>query len=199
MDLTTPLLNLLPSLYADAWGSLEHWTQAEIWAYADEAVQRLAREFPLQAEVDTSLATAAGTGEYALPAGHGGVIAVAAADRALRLATPAEMDAYHRDWKTEQLTPQWYVLDTVGTGVIRLALVPADIEALAITRYRLPATLSAAAPTITAPGILQDYVVFAVLESAWKKQGDAQQPEVAEFAGQVATLLVSAMRAIWRG
>jgi len=196
MDVSVPLSDLLPALHATSFGSLPFWTEAELYAYADEGLKRLARQaqaFP----VTGSVSVTAGTRVYTLPSRTVSVAGVAFNSAELKPAGAAHLEARSATWESDSGTPSHYTLDLVGLKQVALWPVPDAGGTLNVVVQEYPAPVTSSSPTVTAPGFVEDWIYFTALADARRKEGEGQMQDIAEFADAMAGLLLSAAQAYY--
>lgn len=189
---------LLPMLQARSIAELEHWTEAELYEYADEAAQSLARATIAFVEHDTSTLTLAGSASYRLPDRYLGMLHVALSGAALRRAPVREIEALDAQWPTASGPVSHYILDELGLDSFRLYKIPATGGAvLALVYASRPETISAAHATLAAPSPLADLLRLAILREARGREGDAAMPEVAVNIREFERILTAAAVEYW--
>lgn len=189
---------LLPALNCYDAASLVYWNQEELYEYADEGIQRLARATGMFVERDATTAVAAGAPEYDLPSRHLSTIHVSlVAGANLRGASVRDLEALSSTWNTDSGDVERFVQDFNGTEKLRLYKNPDGVGTLAVIFHQYPAEISAAAPTLTAPTVLEDYLYWEMLRRARAKESDAAMPEVAAHAGERVQLFEEVIRGYW--
>jgi len=174
---------LLPSLNVYRIADLTHWTEEELYEYADEAVKQLARTLGLFVE-RSPVTVSGGTALYSAPSRHLDTIHASLGGANLRPAKVRELEALDATWQGSSGTVDRYVPDFQGTEKIRLYKTPAAGGTLAVIYHQYPAEVSQASPTLTAPSVFEDYLHWAILAQARAKEGDAAMPEVAKHAAE---------------
>jgi len=174
---------LLPSLNVYSVADLTHWTEGELYEYADDAVKRLARTLGLFVERNT-IAVSSGAALYNAPARHLDTIHASLGGANLRPAKVRELEALDATWQGSSGTVDRYTPDFQGTEKIRLYKTPAAGGTLAVIYHQYPAELSQASRTLPAPSVFEDYLTWAILAQARAKEGDAAMPEVAKHAAE---------------
>ena len=178
------LQRLLPALGCYRMADLTHWTEEELYEYADEAVKRLARGVGMFTERDATTTVVGGTATYPTPTRHLSTIHASLGGANLQPAKVRELEALDATWQDTSGTPDRYVPDFQGTEQVRLYKKPAAGGTLVFLLYQYPAEVAQGSPTLTAPSPLEDYLTWAILAQARAKEGDAAMPEVAEHAAQ---------------
>jgi hypothetical protein len=177
------------------------WTQAELYTWLDEAMQRLARKIGVFVDYDQSLTTAANTKAYPLPAAHIRTIQADVNGKVLRARNVQELEALDSAWPTATAAePKAFVLDT--KGFVELQLYPAPsvaFQSLAIglAMIKLPASITLANAILAAPPVLQDYFTFAALAGARSKESNASMDEVADWLRSITDLILQAAEGVW--
>lgn len=189
---------LLPALNCYKLADLVHWDEEELYEYADEGVQRLARATGMFVERDATTAVAAGTPEYDLPSRHLSTIHVSlVAGANLRGASVRDLEALSSTWHTDAGLVTRFIQDFDGTEKLRLYKDPGSDGTLAVIFHEYPAEISAGAPTLTAPTVLEDYLWWEMLRRAREKESDAAMPDVAAHAGERVNLFEEVIRGYW--
>ena len=110
IDVAVTVTELLPALNADSVEDLTFWTETDLYSYADEAAQRLARTaaaFVRDSRITTPALTAIPNPSSALVLVH-----VACDGRSLRPATANEIEALDAGWL--QLKTAYYIDPEAG-------------------------------------------------------------------------------------
>ena len=192
---------LLPALGTYQAANLIHWDAEELYEYADQGVQALARATGLFVERDATTTIVNGTALYTLPTRHLSTIHVSVVGQAnLRGASVADLEALSDTWLTDTAgiaAIEAFTPDFDGTEKIRLYKSPTAGGTLAVVFHQYPTEIAAGTPTLTAPTVLEDYVWWEMLRAARAKESDAAMPEVAEHAEQVVELYTEVIRSYW--
>ena len=202
LDVTLVLGDLWPLLNASSESDAVFWTEAELYQWADEATQELARLVGIFVERDTTISTANGARSYTLPTRHISSIHVALGNKPLEPASIPELEARDDTWKTGASAAanadvkRWYG-DGDGVEKIGLYKVPSAIATLAVIHHQFLATIDSGNPTLSAPSPLRDYLLWAVLAEARRKESDSTMPEVAAHADERVKLLRTVFQAYW--
>lgn len=175
---------LLPALGCYRMVDLTHWTEEELYEYADEAVKRLARAVGMFTEREPAITVNIGVATYPLPTRHLSTIHASLGGANLRPAAVKELEALDSAWQDTTGTPDRYVPDFLGTEYVRLYKKPSAGSTLALLFYQYPADVAVGSPILAAPRVLEDYLTWEILRQARGKEGDAAMPEVAEHAAQ---------------
>jgi hypothetical protein len=187
---------LLPALGVYRVADLTHWTEAELYRYADEAVKRLARNLGLFAERD-AVTVAGGTALYATPTRHLDTIHASLGGANLRPAKVRELEALDATWQGTAGAVEKYTHDFQGTEHIRLYRTPSAGGTLALVFRQYPADVSQASPMLAAPSVFEDYLTWAILAQARGKESDAAMPEEAKHAAERQAQFEELIRQHW--
>src|SRR3979409_2446875 len=115
MEFSSLLPWICTSLKAPSVADLGQWREAELYSYAEEALQNLGTRLLLCAAFDDTTAIVANQAVYELPAGHIATIAAAVDGNALKPATVAEVEALDDDWqRAASGTPERWVGNVLG-------------------------------------------------------------------------------------
>jgi hypothetical protein len=200
LDLTEVIDGLRPALGAYKYADLVFWDQAELYAFADEAVERLARRTGGFVERDASTAIVASTAAYNAPTRHLSTIHLSIDNKALKEAGVHEIEALNDDWMSaEDDDPDHYIEDFEGTEQVRIYPTPGSGASgnLGFIFHRYSDDIVVGAATLSAPKVVGDCIGFSVLAEARDKESKGRMPEVAEWARGMAGLLEEAMREYW--
>lgn len=193
--------DMWPPLNARSEADAIFWTQAELFTWIDEAMQRLARKVGVFVDYDETLTTTVNTAAYPLPASHIRTIQADVNGKVLRARNVQELEALDSAWPTAtSAEPKAFVLDT--RGLLELQLYPAPsvpFQSLPIglSMIKLPASITLANAILSAPPVLQDYFTFSALAGARGKESNASMDEVAAWLRSINDLVVQAAEAIW--
>lgn len=175
---------------------LYFWTDAEITAWQNEGLARLARRVALFVDRGT-VAVTAGTATYALPTDHLSTLHVSLAAVRLRAANVAEVEALSSTWRADSGTPSRYLQDHgAGLASIRLYKKPVANATAYVIEHELPATVTADDP-LPAPEPLMDYLLFFALGEARRKESDAAMPEIAAHCDAMLDLYEGILKGYW--
>jgi hypothetical protein len=181
----------------------DRWTTLDdLYEYADEAVKRLTYALGMFKAYDASVAVAAGTAQYTLPAEHAFTVIAWLAYAAgpvqmLRLSNVAQLFALDAAWSVATGPPVRLSLDAGGTGTATLYPAPVTNATLAQVEQYLPHTVAAGASDIPLSPICQDYVSYAMLATALSKESDHAKPEVAAHCAERCRLLEQVFQHLW--
>ena len=177
------------------------WTEAELYQWIDEGVQRFARKHGSFVVYDTSVSTTTGAANYALPTSHIRTYQADLANKILRARNVQEAQALDAGWVDAAADePKAFLLDTAGLKQLTLQPPPSGLfNALTIglTMAQLPATVSAAAAILAAPPVLRDYFTFYALAEARRKQSNASMDEVAKWLLSIVDMIDQVAAAVW--
>src|SRR5947209_17422899 len=117
MDFSTIIPWICASLNCPSTAELGNWTEAELYAYAEEALNNAGGKYLLVAEFDDTTAIVAGQPMYELPTEHLATVWAAVDGTALKPATTAEMEALDDLWEEAASgTAARWVGDALGQG-----------------------------------------------------------------------------------
>jgi hypothetical protein len=175
--------NLGDSQASEAWVS-----SAELYQFVDDALKHLSYQAGIFVGLDTSVAVAAGTAVYVLPASHVFTIfawvapqaGVGGSNQALRATPVGSLFALDETWATTTGEARRYSLDAGSVGTVTVYPIPLNSGTLNQICQEFPGTVSAGAPQVaTLPSVLQDYLTYAMLAGARGKESDYALPEMA--------------------
>lgn len=196
VDVAEVLRSLLPSLGASDYLDLVFWDQAQLYAYADEALERLARRTGLFVVRD-SINITQGQAVYELPAGHVSTIRASLSGLPLREASIEELEALDRAWRVRTGTPRRITEGDGGLHRARLYPKPVSDGSLAVVFHRRPAAVQPESSQVEAPPVVADYIALSVLAEAFRRDGEASKPEVSAHLDQRLALMEEVFRAYW--
>lgn len=199
VDTEAAVANILPSLGVYQAANLVHWTETELYEWADEAAKRFATRVGSFVVRDTSHTVADDTPQYALPTRHVATLHVSLGSASLAVTNREELEALDYDWPQTEASDnpeKWFVEDETN---LRVYPEPTALSAgtLALITYQYPAEITSASATITAPKPLEDYLGWAMLAEARKKESDAAMPEVAAVFDQLTKLFENTAQTYW--
>jgi len=201
LNLAAALNDLLPPLQSASFAESVFWTEAELYAFADEGAKRLARVAGGFVERDATTTLVVGTAGYALPARHLSTLHMSLGSAALLPRTPEELESLDSDWpNTASETVGAWVNDP-GVESFRVYPKPsgAAAGALAGILHRYPVEVTASAAVIQAPVCLREYWFFHVMGEARGKESKAAMPEVAAWCRRMTAFLEGVSREYWGG
>lgn len=211
----TAIGNLLPALHrtdsmltgassnAAITADLVWFSKKEVLRWFDESLKHIARKALLFARRDTSTVLVAGTAAYATPARHLATLYAAHSDKSLRPDTTAALELRDTQYATRSGTSERFYEDKGGANIIGLYPVPTagDVGAgaLEIIQSEWPAEIDELESNVTMPVplVIADYLECRVLSEAYRKESDAQLPEVAEQLSQLAMLIEGVIVGYW--
>jgi hypothetical protein len=193
--------DLWPPLNARGPADAVFWTEAELYAWIDEAVKRFARKHAAFVVYDQTILAVTGTADYNLPAAHVLTFQADLDGRYLRARNVQEMDALDATWPTAAAgKPKAFLEDT--KGLTQLALYPPPTvayngKAVGLVMAELPAAISAAAAILAAPPILREYFTFFALGEARAKETNASMDETAEWFRGLVDMIDQVAEHLW--
>ena len=198
MDFSTLIPWICTSLNAPSVAELGEWSEAELYAYAEEALQNLAGRVLLLAAYDDSTAIVANQPLYELAAAHIATVFAAVDGVALKPATVAEVEALDDNWEeAASAAPTRWVGNALGQKFIRLYPPPASGTALQLIFQQQPPAVTAASPVVLMPAPLGDYMAHKALKHARARQGDGQMTDAAAAFDGLAAAYEAAARGLW--
>ena len=202
VDCSVEIAKVYPFLAVTA-GSPLFWTAAELYGYADDAVQSLCRDSGLVVAPDEIATYLAANAEVALPANTLRVVEVvevtnALAARSLPIRTLRDMDALSDTWREDTGTPSAVVLDGAGPGMIRLYPIPDAPGTLELVVIKTLPTVAAGSPQANLPAALSPLLGLSMLGGARAKDGKTQLPEISNVCGQLIQAMTQAAIQYWR-
>jgi len=199
IDLRDSFESIYSTLNASGAADLVWWTDAELYAWLDEAAKKLARESGSFIIRDTTIVLVAGTATYDLPLRHVSTIHATAAGRMMTSTNGQELEALDASYLSTQATPadpkpKRYLHDLDGIDKIRVYPSPGTgiIGPLALIMHRFPAEIAQGASLVALPGPLREYFVFYALGEARSKESKGAMPEVGAFFRELASLVEQA-------
>lgn len=189
---------LLPYLGAYQAANLNFWTEAELFAFADEGVKRLATAIGGFVEHDASTALVDGTASYSLPTRHLSTIHASAANVSIYPTTRQGLDALDSDWtNTAGNTPTNFFQD--NDSQIRVYPKPNSTTTgnVGVIHHQYPAAVDSGSPSVTAPAVFAEYLTWYTLSEARGKESDGAMPEVSKFFAGMVDLFESIAREYW--
>lgn len=196
-DVITELYDCLNAASAD---DLQFWSVDDLYAYASEAAQKLARTAAIFV-AQASVAVTGGTAVYANPDRHVALLAFAIGGLRLQPSSARQMAARSTAWEADVCdagkSPTHWVTDIKGHDWFRLWPQPLTDTTLEITLAQFPAEITADSPSLAAPAIVGDYLADRIQAEARRQEGVAAMPEVARSIDQEAALLEQAFAGYW--
>jgi hypothetical protein len=190
MTYASILTRLLPMLNADTVAELQWWTESELYAWMQEAAQRISR-FALFVELASEPVTS-GEPNYALPAQYRAAIQISLDERTLRPVSVAQLEARSTTWTQDSGTVENFVLDG---RTVRIWRTPTSSGTLAILYYAWPSV--AAGGSDRYPDVIGDAYAWHVIGDARAKPGDAMAPDIAAQARERARLYDAVIEQYW--
>lgn len=189
--------DILPALGASSLTDLNWCSATELYQWSDEAVKRLSHRCGVFVARDTSTTTVIGTSQYPVPAGHIDTIHATLAGLSLRATTVAELEALDGTWAVTEGGPvNRFSMDADGTGFITLYQIPTSAGTLAWIFHEFPATI-AEGGIVDVPSPMGDYLAYAMIGEARRKESEAAMPEVSSHCDQMMGLMEQAATAYW--
>jgi hypothetical protein len=197
LDVGRVIEDLIPSLGGSAYADLVFWDEQELYQFADEVAQRLARNTGLFVVRDASTTVEAGTAVYNLPARHLSTIHASLGGAALRESSVEELEALDSVWRATARAPERITRGELGLTQLRLYPKPVAGGTLALIFHRYPATITPENRWLSAPLVLADYFTFGILAEARRKESEAAMPEVAAHLDERLALMEEVIRSYW--
>jgi hypothetical protein len=196
-DLT--LNSLLPDLRAGTMADLTWWTEAELYRYANNQLQELARALPCWVKLATFSTSFNDVATYALPARTVDVLGVYLDGRRLDPMTADELDAERGAWRAAGgETPRRYTLDLTNSQII-LSEIPGAAYSVIVIYTESPAEISSGAAIVAGPAALADLVQLATIQQAYTRQSESAMPDVASAANLLRELVMAGFGAYYGG
>ena len=198
VDLSDALAEIYPLLNAASAADLVWWSDSELYQWADEAAQRLARRFGVFVERDASGSIVEGTASYGVPLRHVSTIHVSIAGVALGPSSVEEIEARDANWvDTSAASDSW--LWEAGTDYTRIYPTPDDTVTGSLARifHRYPATIDSSNYLISIPAAIRDYISWFILAEAHKKESEGRKPEVGAHFENRLGLMEKVIESYW--
>jgi hypothetical protein len=179
---------------------LTFWTVDQLYEFADEAAERMARTAAVFVARDSGNTLATANAVYPAPERHVAVIRLTVAGVALIPSSSRELEALSDDWTNDAGTPARWIADWQGHDQVRVHPTPAaadDGKTLEILLAHYPAAITADSPTVAAPRVFGDYLAARVVAEARRREGDGGLPEVADALDREADLYEQIARSYW--
>lgn len=177
------------------------WTEAQLYAWIDEAVKRFARKHAAFVVHDTTVTTLAGAADYNLPTDHLVTFQADLNGKYLRARNIQEMDSLDATWPSAAAgVPQAFLEDK--QGLVKITLYPPPNVAneslpVGLTMAKQPATITKAAAILAAPPVLRDYLTFYALAEARSAETNASMDEVATWYRGLVNQLDQVAEHLW--
>lgn len=200
VNLAVMAKDLWPPLNAVSEADAIFWSEAELYQWINDAVNRLADNAPLFVVYDQSLAAATGVGAYAQPSKFIATLQADLAGTVLRARNVQQLEALDDNWPTSAGTPEAFALDSQGERQLRLYKTPsAPSNGLLVGQVMqtLPATVNASNAILAAPTCLREYLSFSALAEARAKETRAQMPEISAWLRGLVGMMDKAIVGYW--
>lgn len=189
--------DIFSALGATSFGDLDWASATELYQWADEAVKRLSHRCGVFVEYTQSTTSLTGVAQYPVPAGHIDTIHVTLGTLALRATTVAELEALDGTWAASAGVVNRFSMDADGTGYITLYQIPTTTgTTLTWIFHQFPAAIVSGS-TVDVPSPMGDYLAYAMVGDARRKESDRAMPEVAEHCDQMLALMEEVACAYW--
>ncbi len=192
---------ILPLLNAGSLPKLTVSNETELYEWADEKAQGLARRIGIFVERDASLQVSQDEAQIDTPARHLSTLHVWKTSNnqwiPLYPTSIAELDALNVGWETTTAEPSKWTQDQQGTVKIRVYPTAQVDTPLAAVYHEHPDTISVSQAQLTAPAIVRDYFLWELVGEARSKQTDEMMPEVAQYARERADLYEQLFGYLW--
>lgn len=198
---------------ADAWYRLGFLSQAdlaasawltydELYQFADDAAQFLARTTSLFLTYDNTIEITAGTAAYALLAGQiyiegAWLVYPGSLVQLLRLTSTGQLFALDAAWGTKSGPPTRFSLDAADAKTGTLYPNPAVGSMLAQILEQAPATVTSGNTTLPLSPVLEIYFSDAIVAGALGKESDSARPEVAAHLLARQQMLDAVIQSLW--
>lgn len=181
IDTTAVIDGMLPTLHADSRADLTFWSEADLINWMDEGLKRLARVAGVFVERDTSISTANGTTDYALPERHDTTLYVSIGAAPLRPASMLELEMRDAGFLTTTGTPDHWYEDGQGWNV-GLCPVPISVANVGLVMLCWPPTLDVSKTNtlVQAPAPIAGYLAMYTFAKAYGREGESEMPDVAQ-------------------
>jgi hypothetical protein len=177
-------------------------TVAELYQYADDAAQSLARATALFLTHDASVAVTAGTAVYTLPAGHiftesAWLVDTSSTVQLLRLTGDGQLFALDGRWATKTGTPTRLSLDAVNARTAALYPAPVANATLNLIAEIAPPAVAAGSSVLPVSDVLEMYFSTAIVAGVLARESDHAKPEVAAHLVERLKLLDEVVKSLW--
>lgn len=200
VNLAQVVLDLWPPLNAANSADAVFWTEAELYAWIDEAVGYLAEAAPVFVEYDVGLTAVTAQGAYTQPADFIATLQADLNGAVLRARNVQQLEALDDSWLTASGSPEAFILDTQGEDQIRLYKLPVSADnghVIGQVMQVSPATVNAANAILAAPTCMREYMTFYALAEARSKESHAQMPEIAAWFRGLVKMMDQAIAGYW--
>lgn len=192
------IADILPALGASSLGDLDWASVTELYQWSDEAIKRLSHRCGVFVVRDTTNVTIDGTSQYPVPAGHIDTIHVTLGTLSLRATTVGELEALDENWALSAGVVNRFSMDADGIGFVTLYQIPlVNGTTVAWIFHQFPPAAITSGSTVDVPSPMGDYLAYAMVGEARRKESDRAMPEVAEHCDQMMGLFEAAAGAYW--
>jgi hypothetical protein len=160
------------------------WTEAEVLGYLNQRIVRFLMETGL-IQVRTTRAVANGISEVSLPTDKIDLRRVAW-DTGSSISSLTRIDTIALDygtvgWQSGTGTPYAYVEEPLDPLTIQLVSTPSASGTVDLIYVQAPSAIGSTCVPIPLPSFLTPYVKYGVMADMFMKQGEANDPERAEY------------------
>jgi hypothetical protein len=202
VNLALTLNDLWPPLNANNAADAVFWTEAELYQWLDDALDRFSTSAPVFVVYDQSLVAVNGTGVYTQVT-NPEFIATLQADLAgsvLRARNVQQLEALDDAWPTSSGTPEAFALDSAGLTQFLLYKVPGALDDGKLIGQVMqvdPLEVDSTHAILAAPTVMREYFTFYALGEARAKETRAQMPEIAQWFRGLVGLMDKAIVGYW--
>ncbi len=188
VDVSQLIQGLVPVFNSDSLENLSIISEAELYEFANEAADRLARRVGLFVKRDATLTITGGVATLSVPSDHlSSIHASYDADGEgawvpLRVSAVNELEALDEQWEAAEGTPTRWTSDQQSHDTLRVYEVPASNTGFALIYHHLHAALSSGSPTFNVPTPVGDYLKYSMIGEVRGQENDEAMPEVSEYA-----------------
>lgn len=203
VNVDTIIGDLIPALGAGSLQDLDWVSEAELYQWADEAIKRLSHRCGVFVFRDTSTSIESGLSPYPVPQAHIDTIhvtlvPVSGAPLSLRATTSAELEALDGNWTATVGPITRFSMDADGTKFITVYMTPmATGGSLAWIFHGFPAEIESGETAVDVASPIGDYLAYAMLGEARRKQSERAMPEVADWCDKRLDLMEQVIEAYW--
>lgn len=177
-------------------------TLAELYQYADDAAQFLARTTSLFLTDDASIVVIAGTAAYALPTGQiytesAWLLYGSGALQLLRPSTVGQLFALDALWAARTGPPTRLSLDAANATTGTLYPNPTANSTLNQILEQAPDTVASGASVLPLSPALEIYFSDAAVAGALSKESDSARPEVAAHLQERLKMMDAVIQSLW--
>lgn len=191
--------DVLPALGASSLQDLDWASVTELYQWQDEAIKRLAHRCGVFVERAAPFATTElNTSQYPVPPGHIDTIHVTLNGLSLRAVTVSELEALDGSWATTDGPVTRFSMDADGLDYVTLYMVP-TVTGLAINSiyHQFPPDPITAGTIVDMPLPMGDYLEYAMVGEARRKESDRAMAEVADHCDQMMALIEMVACGYW--